>query len=65
MQNIRMKYELYKELHISKGTERKLHFEPAYQKRDKRDLGSGDCRARSHPAKFFVCNYRLLSSRSV
>ena len=42
--------------------QRQLHYEPAYQKDtkegDKKDLGIGDFKASSHPAKFIVYAYK-------
>jgi len=41
--------------------QRQLYYEAALQKGIKkgdRDLGNGDCRARSHPTKFIVCAYK-------
>jgi hypothetical protein len=56
MQNIRMQYELYEGLHGPKRTKAA----PLASLSDIKEgnLGSGDHRARSHPAKFIVCVYK-------
>jgi hypothetical protein len=52
--------------------EKQLHYDPACQNCTREgdgDLGSGACKLRSHPAKFFVCLFvlretsRFLNSR--
>ena len=60
MQNIGIQYDLYKELHKSKEAEASKDVQQrrctACQKAAKegdRDLGSGDYRTKSHPAKLF------------
>ena len=56
MQNIRIQYELYMGLSRSKGAEAatlSASLSERYSGRKEGDLGPGDHKARTYPAKFF------------